>query len=334
MTSSATAKRLGSNSAVLAVRVSILLGAVALAGAGVAVALRDAPHAGAAAQRYSCPMHPEVSATSPGPCPICRMALELESKTPSTADGHPPDCPMHAKGSELAANSSDPGGAAMPSPSPEFAAGVTWLPETRPPAVGGMPSARPILATPKRRVFVDGVRAPAWLETPNRLSALLYRDELVGLSKGESGRFLRAAAPRVPLEARLSDEAPLPWDASTSVVRFDIVPARDASSGVDTAPPLSARDVGWLEMAPRSRELVVFPESALLRSSEGPYVLVPDEHRRFVRRTLQIGRILKGNVVLLSGLGDDERIVVNRPFFLDAEQGGELRAGPLAEAQP
>lgn len=334
MTSSATAKRLGSNSAVLAARVSILLGAVALAVAGAAVALREGPHASAAAHRYSCPMHPEVSATSPGPCPICRMALELEPKatTPVTAAGHPPDCPMHARGSELAGKSSEPRDPPMPPPSPEFRAGMTWLPETRPPAVGSTPSERPILATPKRRVFVDDVRAPAWLETAGRLSALFYRDELVGLSKGESGRFLRAAAPRVPLEARLIDEAPSPWDASTSVVRFDIVPARDAASGGDSA-PLRAGDVGWLEMAPRSRELVVFPESALLRSSDGPYVLVPDEHGRFVRRTLQIGRILKGNVVLLSGLGDDERIVVSRPFFLDAEQG-ELRAGPLAEAHP
>jgi hypothetical protein len=186
--------------------------------------------------------------------------------------------------------------------------------------------------TPTRRVFVDDVRAPAWLETPGRLAAVLYRDELVGLSRGESARFFRAAAPRVPLEARVSDETPAPWDASTSVVYFDFESERDPSAG-EAGPPLRAGDVGWLEMARRSRELLVFSESALLRSSEGPYVLVPDAHGGFARRSLQIGRILKGHVVVLSGLRDDERIVVSRPFFLDGDRG-ESPAGPLAEAQP
>jgi hypothetical protein len=337
MASSATSKRFGPNAGVLAVRLAILLLAVALAVAGGAVALRDKPHTKAATHRYSCPMHPEVSATTSGTCPICKMALEFADgskvRAPSTVEGHPPDCPMHAKGSELTAKSTDSRATPMSAPSPEFAPGVTWLPETRPPAAGGTASERPILMTPKRRVVVDDVRAPAWLETPRRLAAVLYRDELVGLSKGESGRFFRAAAPRVPLEARLTDETPAAWDASTSVVHFDLEPVRGVASA-ELGATLRAGDVGWLEMARRSRELVVFPESALLRSSEGPYVLVPDAHGGFVRRSLQIGRILKGSVVLLSGLRDDERIVVSRPFFLDGEHGAELRAAPLAEARP
>jgi Cu+-exporting ATPase len=38
---------------------------------------------GAAPSRYTCPMHPEVLADKPGPCPKCGMALE------STAGSNP-----------------------------------------------------------------------------------------------------------------------------------------------------------------------------------------------------------------------------------------------------
>jgi Cu+-exporting ATPase len=46
----------------------------------------EAPHPapvapGAAPSRYTCPMHPEVLADSPGPCPICGMALEPREVT-------------------------------------------------------------------------------------------------------------------------------------------------------------------------------------------------------------------------------------------------------------
>jgi hypothetical protein len=90
-------------------------------------------------------------------------------------------------------------------------------------------------------------------------------------------------------------------------------------------------EVGWLELDQRPRELLVFPESALLRSSAGPYVLVLEANGSFARRGLSIGRILKGHVVVLSGLGEDEEIVVSRPFFYDTEPTSESRAGPLAE---
>src|SRR4029077_5628254 len=35
----------------------------------------------AAGTIYTCPMHPEIRRTKPGPCPICGMALEPESAT-------------------------------------------------------------------------------------------------------------------------------------------------------------------------------------------------------------------------------------------------------------
>src|SRR3954467_4266388 len=35
-----------------------------------------------AGTKYICPMDPEVSASKPGPCPICGMALEPETTAP------------------------------------------------------------------------------------------------------------------------------------------------------------------------------------------------------------------------------------------------------------
>jgi multidrug efflux pump subunit AcrA (membrane-fusion protein) len=93
--------------------------------------------------------------------------------------------------------------------------------------------------------------------------------------------------------------------------------------------------VGWLEIDDKSRELLVFPESALLRSNEGPHVLVAGpSDGTFARRSLQIGRILKGHVVVLSGLREDERIVVSNAFFLDPDRSREPRSEPIAGALP
>ena len=340
-------KKLPGPALIVAARVLLLLAAVGLAVAGIAVAVRDESKTAAVNDRYSCPMHPEVTATAAGQCPICKMALEPEGKPKASgASGkakpeHPPDCPMHPKRAPTEAPAGIVPALASPPPIPHssssFAAGVTWLPETHPPAERTKPTDRPVIDRPKRRVFVDSVRAPAWLDESGRLSAVLYRDELIGLSSGEHGRFFRARAPRVPIEVRLSDESPAPWDASTSLVRFVIEPGRAEPRSDDlraSLPGARSGDVGWLELERRSRELLVFPESALLRSSEGPYVLVPDPSGdTFTRRPVQIGRILKGHVVVLSGLHEDDRIAVSNAFFVDAEQGGD-RAEPIAGVGP
>jgi hypothetical protein len=191
----------------------------------------------------------------------------------------------------------------------------------------------------KRRVFVDDVRAAAWLERPDRLAAVLYRDELIGLSAGERGKFFRAAAPRVGIDVRMSQQAPEAWDSATSLVRFTVEPGKANDPDVHgfAAEALEARsgDVGWLELPDKSRELLVFPESALLRSTEGPYVLVPAPHEHtFLRRAVEIGRILDGQVVVLSGLREGDRLVIGKAFFLDAEARLAAHAEPAAEVRP
>jgi hypothetical protein len=330
---------------VFVLRLVLLFAASALAIAGVGVAFRDEAEAGAK-DRYSCPMHPEVTAAAPGQCPICKMALEPVTKTKASAPNaasaeHPPDCPMHPKAPSSAEQRTFVVPASVlsvtPTPAMEIspALGATWLPATQPPAGPGIPSDRPILDSPKRRVFVDDVRAPAWLSAPGRLSAVLYRDELIGLAAGERGRFFRSRAPSVPIEVRLDTAPEEPWDASTSLVHFVVETER--ASGRDRPKTGSGDegDTGWLEMPQKSRELLVFPESALLRSSDGPFVLVSGATEgTFGRRPVQIGRILKGHVVVLAGLHESERIVVGGAFFVDAEQGQERPIAPVAGVGP
>jgi len=311
--------------AVFVARLLLLLAAGALATAGVVIALRDEAKAPGAA-RYECPMHPEVNAAAPAQCPICKMALEPIEKSPASTPA-------------TSANAEHPVPAlVLPvTPTPPMdsspALGATWLPATQPPAGPGKPSDRPILDSPKRRVFVDDVRAPAWLSAPRRLSAVLYRDELIGLVAGERARFFRARAPNAFVEVRLDDAPPEPWDASTSLVRFTVEAERTGLDGSNAASGVG--DVGWLEIARKSRELLVFPESALLRSNDGPYVLVAGATEdSFTRRQVQIGRILQGHVVVLSGLHETDRIVVGGAFFVDAEQGRETPTEPVAGVGP
>jgi hypothetical protein len=111
--------------------------------------------------------------------------------------------------------------------------------------------------------------------------------------------------------------------------------------------PETKEDTGWLELAPRPRELLVVPSSALLYSGEGAYVLAaPPNGHRFTRRPVDIGRILDsgyaaglssdhfGAIVVLSGLEEGEQVVVGNAFFLDAERRLQAAQGNPAEVVP
>ena len=273
-------------------------------------------------------MHAEVVSTEAGECPICHMALEPRGGRPHAEHQQESGA---ATPSTVAASPRTVAAATSASP-----LGATWLPETFPPASNAKPNDGLRLALPERRTFTESVRAPAWIEATGRIAALLYRDELVGLGNAARGTFFRALTPKEPIPVRLADEPPTPWDASTVLVRFVIVAEpRKNDAHERTESVVHGADVGMLELPPVTRELLVVPESALLRSSEGPYVLVPEGSGKTpARRSIRIGRFLKGRVVVLAGLGDREAIVVGNAFLLDARHERAPRAETLAEIAP
>jgi len=188
----------------------------------------------------------------------------------------------------------------------------------------------------RRRVVTQLVRAPAWL-ADRVVTAVLHQDDLVGLAAGERALFFGTTTPGAGTPVHLSPDHPSPWDASTVQVHFQL----------DRMVPATNEDTGWLELAPRPRELLVVPSSAVLYSGEGAYVLAaPPEGHRFTRRPVDIGRILDsgyaaglssdhfGAIVLLSGLEEGEQVVVGSTFFLDAERRLQAAQGNPAEVVP
>jgi hypothetical protein len=186
----------------------------------------------------------------------------------------------------------------------------------------------------RRRVVTQLVRAPAWLARGGAVTAVLHKDDLVGLMPGEHALFLGTGTPGAGTSVHLSSDPPSPWDASTVQVHFQL----------DRMAPVTKEDTGWLELAPRPRELLVVPSSAVLYSGAGAYVLAaPPGGRTFTRRPIDIGRILDsgyaaglsgdhfGAIVVLSGLEEGEQVVVADTFFLDAERRLQAAQGNPAE---
>jgi multidrug efflux pump subunit AcrA (membrane-fusion protein) len=64
----------GATRAIAAVRIALLV-LIAIAGIGAAIVAYSGGTRVTGAPRYVCPMHHEITATTPGTCPICNMAL-------------------------------------------------------------------------------------------------------------------------------------------------------------------------------------------------------------------------------------------------------------------
>lgn len=228
-------------------------------------------------------------------------ACPMHPEVTSRVAGECPVCNMALE--RVSASRRDPPSAGT---GPAAGSADYWFPES-----ANRPNYK-LIAGAERRAFARAVRAPAWIEARGLLTATLYDDELGGLEAGELGRFVRAAAPTEGVDVRLTAEPPARWDLSTSRVHFRVDPA---------APDLEPGEVGWVQLAARSRELLAIPASAVLVSPEGPYVLVAAPHgRTFTRRPLAIGQVLAGFAVVVSGLREGERVVVSNVFFLNAER--------------
>jgi hypothetical protein len=155
-------------------------------------------------------------------------------------------------------------------------------------------------------------RAPAWVESPGVVIALLYDHEIATLSPAAPVSFLPAASPGVAVAVRRADRPVRPWDETTSQV--ELRADGDASA-------LHAGDAGWLKLPGGVTVPVIVPDGAIVRAPEGPYVLVATaDGRMFDRRPVRVGRGFFGVSAIVSGLAAGERVVVSNAFFLDAER--------------
>jgi hypothetical protein len=175
---------------VLATR--ILLVAIAAGGvvAGlVARRVSSAPAAAAAATQPSfvCPMHPEVKSSSPGDCPICRMALE-------------PIANVAQVGTET-----EPAALQLATVSKEL-------------------RAFDAVSRVKRFDTSQEMRFAAWAESRDEGIALVYKDQAQLLVPGEEGQFWSLSTPGPGIAVRVGNEPPEPWDASTVRVRIHAAP--------------------------------------------------------------------------------------------------------------
>jgi hypothetical protein len=186
----------------------------------------------------------------------------------------------------------------------------------------------------KRRVVTQLVRAPAW-RAAGGVTAVLYKDDLVGLAPGEPALFFGTSSSGVGTPVRMVPASPAAWDEATVRVRFSVEKAGATSL---------AEDTGWLQLAARPRPLLVVPASAVLYSGSGAYVLAaPNGGHTFTRRNVELGRILDsgygaglvedrfGAIVVRSGLEEGEQVVGGDAFFLDAERRLRAARGEAAE---
>ena len=254
---------------VLAIRVVLL----ALAGGACACAVWLGHARGTTVtSRFVCPMHPDVVASGPGTCPICRMQLE----------------PAAARES------------------------------------GVEPSTFRVYDFVRRRGFGQEVRGAAHVEEDGAVMALVYKDVLPSLTADERGVFSPSAAPATSYAVHPCPESATAWDRSTARVRF--------RAGASSPPP-RAGDVGWLRLAAKPREATTVPYSAILEDASGPYVLVASgDGRALARRPIEVGRVIGGTAIVLSGLRLRERVLVEGAFFVDAER--ELNHEASLELSP
>ena len=160
--------------------------------------------------------------------------------------------------------------------------------------------------------------APAWVEDDGTITAILYDDELSGLSADGEAFFYEPGSTSRQTPVRPVLATVQPWDSSTSRVTFR-ADASGEDAGSTAWPPPGT--VGRVRLTTRGCELPLIPYSAPLDGADGPYVLVASaDGRAMTKRSVQVGKAFGGMVFVLSGLGPRERVLTRSAFFVDAER--------------
>lgn len=274
--------------AALVVVLRIVLVALA-AGAVVTAFLISRGGALSPTRRYVCPMHSEVTASAPGDCPICGMALEELDRAHHVAM---PDDPATTGAQDIALT-----------------------------ALRASTEASNLLrfsVAPARRNAVPGeVFAPAVIQHDGTIAARLYRDELATLAPDERAEFVPSASPDAAVAIRRAAGEAKPRGG---LVEVGFRPERGAA-----APP--AGQIGWVKLAYRTRDMLIVRTSSVIQSADGPYVLVFSAQRGTVsRRRVEVGTEYMGLTAIVSGLRDKEFVVMANTFSFDAER--RLQAAP------
>jgi hypothetical protein len=179
------------------------------------------------------------------------------------------------------------------------------------------------------------LRAPAQVDADGVIEAVFYKDQIDAMAADELGSFTLAGSPGTKLAARRTADPPVPWDASTARIRFR-VDAGGRARGAAPAPSPRPGQTGWLEVAPRPRQVLAVAASAILQSEDGPYVLAwTGRGFVFEKRRIEIGEtfLKQGFAAVLSGLHVNDRVVARATFFVDADrrQGGHAAEMSWAE---
>jgi multidrug efflux pump subunit AcrA (membrane-fusion protein) len=285
-------------SAPLVVALRIALVAIA-AGAVVGAMLIRRGGSALAERRFACPMHSEVTASHPGDCPICGMALEeLDAAHHVAMPGDP------------------------------AASGAQDIALT---ALRASDEARRLLrfsvAPARRNVLPGEVFAPAIVEADGSITARLYRDELATLAPDERAEFVPSAAPDAPTQVERDTAAPV-LHPPLADVRFRFRPRPGSGSGGVAgagAPPPG--QVGWVRLAYRTRDMLVVRTSSVIQSTDGPYVLVFSAQKgTLAKRKVELGKEWEGMTAIVGGVRDKEFVVMGDAFSFDAER--RLQAAP------
>ena len=278
----------------LLARILLLLVAAGAVAAAVVLGGRAGSSPGAVAA-YACPMHPEVVAARPSPCPICGRALE-------------PTAGARARGTSMESPGSMPGMAGM--------ADLTAVENVRKHKILDVVRMQSLLLN------VRELRGAAFVEdTAGTIVALFYRDQIDSLAADEPGVFSSTESPQLTATVRRIPGPAQAWDLSTARIRFrlDAPRAGEVGAGMTRLP---VGQVGWVRLAYKARDVLTVPAAAVLQSPEGPYVLVSKGGSRFEKRPIEIGEtfLKQGFAVVLSGLRVQERVVSRATFFLDADR--------------